>query len=405
MQKAGIRSWLIWLIAGIFYLFEFLHRVVINVMVPELSAAFNVSSALLSSLSAAYFFAYAFAQIPVGILIDRYGTRKLLTSACLIITISSAIFAFTHSLTVANYCRLFIGLGSAFAFVGCLKLASTWFPANKFAFVVGLTNFLGVIGAVLGGRPLANAVDAFGWRQIMLGSTILGSIITILLWIVIKDYAKPEKIVRKAIKSKVLANIVTVIKDKQTWLIAIFAGCMVAPIVTYSELWSVTFLNSIYNLPRPQAAYISTLTFVGIGIGGPTIGWLSDYYQQRTAFMGIGMLGALVTISLILFGPKLSLSIVSFLHLIFGFFSSSMLLAFSLNSEETPPKIRATTVAFTNSIIMIAGAALQTISGFLLDKTYNNFNLSFVPLVGCYVLAFYCYTRIIEPPCEFIQEE
>ncbi len=372
-------------------------------MIPELSAAFNVSSVQIGSLSAAYFFAYAFAQIPVGILIDRYGTRILLTIACITIALSSWAFAFTSDIYVANYCRIFIGLASAFAFVACLKLAANWFPAHRFAFVVGLTNLLGVIGGVLGGQPLANAVDTFGWREVMFASAIIGAFITILIWSIIRDDAQKEK--RPTTKKhKFWHNIHNVIQHKQTWLIAIFAGCMVAPIVTYSELWGVSYLSSIYNLPRPQAAYISTLTFIGIAIGGPTIGWLSDYYRNRTAFMGIGMLGALISISLILFGPIFPLWFICFLHMLFGFFTSSMLLSFSLNSEETPPKIRATTVAFTNSIIMLSGAGLQTFSGFLLDHTYHNYNLSFVPLILCYIVAIVCYKYIIEPPCKFCEE-
>lgn len=398
MHEANLRSWIIWLTAGGFYLFEFVHRIALSVMLPELSQSFNVSSALLSSLAASYFFAYAFAQIPVGLLIDRYGTRLLLTLACLLITIASFIFAHTDNIFLATYCRILIGFGSAFAFVGCLKVAANWFPAHRFAFIVGLTNLFGVVGALIGGNPIAHAVDAFGWRDIMYSSGIIGLAISFLLWKIVRDGSNSKK--TELIRFKLLA----VIKNRQTWLIAIFAGCMVAPIVSYSELWGVTYLMHTYNLSRPDAAHITTLTFIGIAIGGPLIGWLSDYFRQRTIFMAIGLVGALVSMGLILFGPQLPLWLVSLLHISFGFFTSSMLLCFSLNSEATAPNIRATTIAFTNSIIMLAGALLQTLTGYLLDSTYNNFNLSFMPIIACYIIACICFRFIRSTTCKFCDD-
>lgn len=371
-------------------------------MVPELSESFEVGSALLSSLSAAYFFAYALAQIPVGMLIDRYGTRILLTFACLAITLSSFAFAYSESIMLANYCRVVIGLGSAFAFVGCLKLAANWFPAHKFAFVVGLTNLLGVVGAIIGGNPVAYIVNWLGWRSVMFISGLVGVLLTLLLWMVVRDQKpKAKKIRATKANTKFTDNLMEVIRNKQTWIIAIFASCMVAPIVTYSELWGVSYLTHVYKIDRPFAAHITTLTFIGIGMGGPAIGWLSDHFRRRVIFMCIGLFGALTSIGFVLFGPIMSIKMIYFLHIIFGFFTSSMLLCFTLNAEASPQKVRATTVAFTNCVIMLAGAGFQMLSGLLLDFTNNNFATSFIPLISCYVLAIICLLFMREPPCRF----
>ncbi|HSX20337.1 MAG TPA: MFS transporter [Gammaproteobacteria bacterium] len=405
MRTTNLRAWLIWLIAGLFYMFEFIHRVIVSVMIPELTEAFEVGSALLSSLSAAYFFAYALAQIPVGLLLDRYGTRILLTIACLAIAVSSFAFAYAESLAIANYCRVIIGLGSAFAFIGCLKVAATWFPAHQFAFVVGLTNLLGVVGALIGGSPTAYAVQAFGWRMIMYFAGIIGLIFTVLLWKIIRDSKNSAKHKNQTKNNNKLGTkLQTVVRNKQTWLIAIFAACLVAPIVTYSELWGVTYLAHTHALDRNLAARISSMTFIGIAIGGPTIGWLSDYFRQRTFFMGVGLIGAMLTMCLILFGPILPLWAVYLLHIWFGFFTSAMLLCFTLNSEETSSAVRATTLAFTNCVIMLGGAGLQVISGFFLEYTSHNYNISFIPLICCYVLALGCYVFIEEPPCRFAED-
>lgn len=173
MHEGNYRAWLIWFTAGLFYLFEFIHRIAIRVLIPELSDSFQVSMSIIGGLSAYYFYAYAFAQIPVGLLIDRYGSRNVLSISCLMIAAGSLMFGLTRDINVARLCRLLIGFGSASAFVGCLKLAAGWFPANKFGLIVGLTNFLGASGAMIGGSQLAVALESHSWRNIMQLSTVV----------------------------------------------------------------------------------------------------------------------------------------------------------------------------------------------------------------------------------------
>jgi len=382
LRELKLRSWLIWFSAGLFYLFEFVHRVDISVMIPELMQSFNVSVAMLGGLSACYFYAYALAQVPVGLLIDRFGTRRLLTLACLLISISSFIFSLTNSIIIAGVCRILIGFSSAFAFVGCLKLGATWFPKQKFSFIVGLTNLLGVVGAIIGGTPIAYAVAKYSWRYTMFGSAIIGLILTVLLYGVIKDRQKYYTNIN------IIPKVIHIFKLKKIWLVSIFGSLMVAPIAAYSELWGVSYLVKFYDIDRMLAAQITTITFVGIAIGGPTIGWIADHFNRRKLPMLIGTMGALFSISVIILAHGLPLLFLYMLHFLFGFFTSSMLLCFSLNAEATTHHIRATTVALTNTIIMVAGALLQTICGELLDYTDLNYYIGFSPIFACYAIAF-----------------
>jgi MFS family permease len=294
-------------------------------MIPELIHDFNVSIASLGALSACYFYAYAIAQIPVGMLIDRYGTRSLLTGACALIATSSLVFSQTDSMLIAELCRIFIGFGSAFAFVGCLKLGTDWFPSRQFGVIVGLTNLLGVTGAILGGKPTAYLVDQTGWRGVILLSAFVGFILTVILWSVVREHtAKPKTEPLKSQTKHAIRTFSMALKCRQTWLVAIFGGLMVAPITTYSELWGVTYLIENYNFDRPTAAQITSLTFLGIAIGGPSIGWVSDYIRKRKLPMLIGMCGAALTLAILLFIPQLPTWQLYALHFIFGFFTSSM---------------------------------------------------------------------------------
>lgn len=397
MQLGTWQAWLIWLTAALFYLFEFIHRIVISIMIPELTNSFHASIAAIGILSAAYFYAYAFAQIPVGLLIDRFGTRKLLTISCLLIAMSSLVFANTNNIAVASCCRILIGLGSASAFVGCLKIASSWFPANRFGLIVGLTNLLGVTGAIIGGKPMAHVVETFDWHVVMEGSAVIGLFISWLLWHEVRDSSNT---VVMTSNTTFTARLLNTAKNPQNWLAAAFASLLVAPIVTYSELWGVPFLSATYDLPRPLAAQIATSTFIGIAIGGPTIGFISDYYRRRKLPMLLGLLGALTSISMIILGKGWSIPGLYLWHILFGFCSSSMLLCFSLISEAAKASYRATAVGFTNSVIMIVGGLLQALSGIILAASHN-FTFGFAPIFICYFIALICGIFLEETRCNY----
>ena len=118
MKKNSGSGWWIWSLAVVFLFYEFFIRVFPTAMVSELMASFNVTARSLGTLSAFYFYAYAPMQIPVGLLMDRFGARKLLTFASLICGIGSILFALTYQLATAELGRFFMGIGSAFGFVG-----------------------------------------------------------------------------------------------------------------------------------------------------------------------------------------------------------------------------------------------------------------------------------------------
>lgn len=366
-------------------------------MLPELMESLDVSVAALGNLSACYFYAYAIAQIPVGLILDKYSSRTVLTKACLLIAISSLVFGFTNNLLVAEICRIFIGLSSAFAFVGCLKIGSSWFYGQQFGLIIGLTNLLGITGAIIGGKPAALAVDLFGWRNVMYASAAIGLLIAILIWNYVSDNNTPASDAkRKATLREILATLSSVVRCKQIWIIALFGAFMVAPIGTYSELWGVSFLMRYYHLDRPTAAQISTMAFFGIAVGGPTIGWLSDRMRRNKFPMLLGATGAGISMSLILLCTSFPLWFIGSLHFAFGFFSSSMLLCFSLATEICPNRSRATTIAFVNTVIMVMVAVLQSVSGALLEISNANFIVSFMPIILCYLLAFFSYNFIQE---------
>ena len=153
-------AWLIWLMAALFYCYGFFQRVAPSVMVSELMRDFAVGGAVMGTLSAFYFYAYAGLQVPIGVMIDRFGPKRMLIAAGVLCAAGSVSFALAPGIGPAYVGRALIGAGAGCTWVSALKLAGNWFPAARFGMLTGMTLAFGMAGAVGGQAPLALAVEA-----------------------------------------------------------------------------------------------------------------------------------------------------------------------------------------------------------------------------------------------------
>jgi len=345
---------------------------------------FNVDAAVLGSLSAFYYYAYAVMQIPAGALVDRYGIRKLLIPSALLVALSIGAFSFTQDLWVAEIARILMGFGSAFAFIGCLKLAANWFPKQQFPILVGLTNTVGVIGALTAEAPLAISVAHYGWRHTMLATGAVGLIITFFIFLIVRDYPKYCKPHMQPIKRNLWKGLLHIIRFPQTWIVAIIGGLMVAPVSGFTELWSIPFLMKAHHMTRPEAAGLASLMFLGIAVGGPIHGVISRLLGRRKPELFISACLALICLSLVIYGAIDSLLLLGALLFGFGFFTSSMLLCFALNTESQPSWASGVTLAFTNMLVMLGGTISQPLIGFVLDLQTKNHGVSELSSLSCH---------------------
>ena len=180
---------------------------------------------------------------------DRYGPSNLLTFACLLCVIGSFLFVSTALASVAAISRLIVGFGSAFAFVGVLKLATIWLPPNKLAFVSGLTAALGTVGGMFGEVVLTSSMNVVGWRNTLFISAGMGIIICFAILYSIKskaseDYVKPAE---QTTFRESLVDLKSILKNRQIWLNGLF-GCFVyLPTTVFAELWGNPYLAQAHH--------------------------------------------------------------------------------------------------------------------------------------------------------------
>ncbi len=378
MKRLYLIAWTSWLVGAFFYFYEYFIQVAPNVMVPELMQSFQIDAEELSRFTLFYFLAYASMQIPAGILLDKFGVRRLMTIAILFCAVGTFLFATTHLFWMAQLSRAITGLGSAFALLGTAVIISHYFPQRRFATLTGLLLTVGMSGAICGEGPLAFLVSHFNWQQALYLLAFLGIIWSLLAFLVLRDgpqhmhlgYESPNPPTFQQLGQ----NTLSIITRPKTWITAIYGCFMFAPTITLGALWGVSFLVSAYpGIEKTQAAELISLLFIGWAIGCPLFGYLSDWLQLRKPPLYISTLGTLIASLLILYCP-LPFWLCGVFLFLFGFFSSGFVVAFSICRELHEFRFSGTALGFMNMMNTLGGAFIPLFAGIILDycaKTNN----------------------------------
>ena len=339
-------AWFIWGLGALFYLVGFFQRVAPGVMTRELMQDFHISASGLGHLSGLYFYAYVAMQIPTGVLADTLGPRKLLTAGCLVAGFGTLLFALSPGFFWAGLGRLLIGGSVAVAFVGVLKLSSSWFPKRFYAFVAGNALSIGLIGAVTAGPPLRFLMDTFQWRKVIGITGVMTLGLGAVIWFVVRDWPQEKgypgftQTIPKQVPlswRSICQGLLKVFEYRNTWLLFIIPGGIVGCILTFSGLWGVPYLISHHQLSPSRAAALSSLLLVAWALGSPFFGWLSDRLGKRKPLYIVGSMVAALGWALILFQESLSFLPLAMVLFVTGFFSGCMILSFSFARESVPP--------------------------------------------------------------------
>jgi MFS family permease len=363
MARAGLIAWAI---GSLFFLYGFMLRVSPSVMVDELMREFQVSALVLGNLSAIYFYVYAAVQIPIGIMMDRIGPRVLMSVASLLCALGCVLFASAESIWLAYVGRFFIGLGSAFSWVGVLTIIATSLPARNFAGFTGGGQLAGTSGAILGQAPLALVIEMAGWRFGLYGLGLLGVLLATGLWLTV------QPVRRDAVSSVPLRqSFRTAASNPQTWLFALIGMSLTGPVLAFAGLWGVPWFAAVKDMPRSEAAPLLSTVFVGWLIGAPLMGWLSDKLQRRVLLLVCGTLISTLTIVGVLYVPDLSVRTIAALLFVGGIGGSVMILTFAAGRDHNPEYARGAALGIINTCVVASGALLQPLIGALLDLFWD----------------------------------
>lgn len=372
-SSSKFTPWIIWGLGALFFFLIYLPRVAPGVIRAELMAVFNVHGLGFGALTAFFLYAYVPMQIPVGMLYDRFGARRIISLMAIVAGIGCLVFSSAHVFHSAALGRFLTGFGGAFGFVGAMKLARDWFPGNRFGFLAGFTQALGMLGAAMGEGPISMAAENYGWRHVFFAMGLSFFVLSVLVFLFVKDKTKHQSAENcsqpadQSARSSALKSLAEVFKNKQAWLNAGYLGCTYAPVMAFAEAWGVSCLETTYHVSIGTAAFAVSLIFVGWAIGGPVMGAVSDYLGRRKPVMILSSVAGMAIFVLVLYVGPLPNWLLYVLMFFFGFTNTGVAVAYAVSGEIVTRRAAGTSIAFANMASIVLGMAFEPIIGHLLD--------------------------------------
>ncbi len=387
-------SLFMWGIAAVFYGLDYLQHTVPSVLIEPISNSIGVNYIDIATIMSIYFPVYALSQIPAGYLIDKYGVKQALGWSCL--TVSLGLFCmlapFVSTIIIG---RVLIAIGSAFAFIGALKTISIWFPLKYFSLFVGITQSIGVLGGLTGQVFINHLIEISGWQLALFNIALFGVFWSIIILFLLKNTpglasTSLSFATLTSENHKKKGDFLSLIRDKNIWLLAIYAAIMVGTVMnTFAELYDVIFLKKSMHMSAQQATHITLFIFIGVGVGAPLHGIISNWFPKQSIWM---RWCALMTLIFFLSIPLASMASLStgFLVLIYfllGFFVSSMLLSFSIARCCYPIDSHGSIFALVNTIIGFGGFLFPLVFGQIVKLLMGHFQFSNELLMPLFLLG------------------
>jgi sugar phosphate permease len=370
--------WRILVVPALLYFLSYFHRVAPVVVAGDLMAAFAVSAATLGALSAIYPYCFAAMALPGGSLTDFLGARRTLTLGGLSMSAGSVIFGLAPGFAVAFAGRLLVGLGASVILIAWLRLATEWFRPEEFGTVAGAAQSVGSIGALAGTTPLALLVEQVGWRHgfVTVGATT--ALLSAACLLTVRDRPPgrhgEEPPARRAEPGlrEILAGIPSVILNPRSWTVGLISGGIYGGFAAFVGLWGVPYLTQVYAMPRVQAANLVALAAVGLLVGAPLIGWLSDRLERRRVpLMTISGLNVLTWVALAAPPSPITPGFMPLVCFLIGLGSAVVVLVFAAIREVNDPRCVGIALGFHNLPTFLSFGVMQWLTGIVLDRHWD----------------------------------
>ncbi len=366
-------AWLIWGVSALFVLFQFFLQLSSGEIVDGLMKSFSLSAFGGGVLASTYYYIYVSLQTPAGLLIDRYGSRRLLTMGAVVCACGCLLFGASHALLLAALGRLMMGGGAAFAFVGSLNLIGKWFPTRRFALMAGVAETIGMIGTVIGGFFLAKTVMTLGWRESMIGASVLAGVIGLLILLIVRD--TPRRVILPITdrpKGALWLDLKAIVKNKVAWINGAYSGFMFSIVTAFVALWAIPYMMLAHHISLMMATLACNMVFIGVAVGGPLMGWIDSRIRDRRYLLGFCSLIAAGLLCVLIYIPMLSMPTVMSLMTLLGLFTSAYVLTFGIANEIVLPQRRGSSIGFVNMLSVGTAPILQSLIGLILSLVSKN---------------------------------
>jgi MFS family permease len=359
--RPSARAYTVWLVGLLAYAVAVFQRASLGVAGVEAQHRFSAGASAISLFLVLQLAVYAAMQIPVGVALDRFGSRRMVMAGAVTMAVGQLVLALATDVPTAIAARVLVGAGDAMTFISVLRIVSLWFPGPTVPLVTQMTGILGQLGQVAAAYPLVALLRSTSWRSTFLGASAVGLLVAVLVLAALRD-APPGSLPRRpASVAQVRRALVDTWQEPgtrlglYTHLVTQFSGTV------FALLWGFPFLTEGEGLSAGTAAGLLTLlVLVGMGIG-PLLGRLCGRWPLRRSDLVFGILGATVAVwTVVLLWPgRAPLPLLVVLVVVLGSNGPGSMIGFDYARTENP----AERVGSASGVVNVGGfvASLLTV--------------------------------------------
>lgn len=383
MSKPGLRSpWTVWVVGLAVYVLAVFHRSSLGVAGLVATDRFGISAAQLATFTMLQLLVYAAMQIPVGLLVDRFGSRSVMLSGLVLMTAGQTLFAFAESYPVALVARAGVGVGDAMTFICLLRLVSTWFPLRRIPFVTQMTGTLGQTGAVAAAVPMTWALAHLGWTRAYLVAAGVGIVLAVALLVVLHDtpdrrHLRGEPMSLTAVRASLAASW----RHPGTRLGFWMHFCTQFSATTMSLLWGYPFFVRGEEQSPASAGLLLSLMVVTMMFSGPVLGWLvgaHPWHRSTVVLVIVSSIVAVWTVVLAWPGPA-PFAVLVVLVLVTGIGGPASVIGFDVGRTSNPAHRLASATGIINQGGFYASLVMVVVIGLLLDWRTPGSSTAYTP--------------------------
>ncbi len=389
MTKGRAVAWFVWMMGSIFYAYQFILRVMPNIMLDDIMQQFHIDAAVFGQYAGVYYIGYCLMHLPIGIMLDRYGPKNVMPCCILLTVLGLTPILYAENWVYPILGRAVIGMGSSAAILGVFKIVRMNFSEKYFARMLSWSVTIGLLGAIYGGGPVGTMCANLGYQAVVQIFVVLGLALAALTYFLVPAVA-PER------EGSVLANIKSVLTNRKVVALCLFAGFMVGPMEGFADVWASDFLKQVYGFDATVADYLPSMIFVGMCVGAPVLSFIAEKVGHYLGvIIGAGLVMFATFVALLM--GALTVSSITLGFLCVGVCCAYQILAIYKASTYVPERLAGLTTAVANMIIMSFGYGFHSVIG-LVVNAYGGvheaqsftYGISVVPItLGIGVLGFF----------------
>jgi len=388
------------------YFLSYLYRVVNAVIAPDLAAELALGPDLLGLLTASYFITFAAFQLPLGVLLDKYGSRRVEAFLLIFAALGAALFASAETSTDLIIARALIGFGVSACLMAAFKAFSLFYAPHQLPLVNGFIMAAGGLGALMGTAPTEWIVQEWGWRGGFYGLGVLTLVCALLIYLCVPERPKEARTTATSFQEQI-AGIKTVFTSAFFWRLAPITMMSQASFITIQSLWVGPWHRDVAQLNRGDAAdmlfWIAAAMVVGFLSMGSLTTILNRYGVASKTVVYTGLVLFMLSQVGIILGWAADWSV---LWILFGCFGTTGIVNYALMAQNFPAQLSGRVNTAINLLVFVTIFILQTVSGYLIQLwntgTAENYSpdayeKTFLVFLGLQIIAFLWALRPLKP--------